>query len=87
MMLSKCGGVMSPFFCKNVVHHFRPGSESLLQKGDLMVGEDNVRVSVTLPKSLVKDIDIYKGWQSRSLYLAEIIKCYMAEKYNSRMRR
>lgn len=49
-----------------------------------MVGEDNVRVSVTLPKSMVKDIDIYRGWKSRSFYLGEIIIRYMAEKHNSR---
>ena len=49
-----------------------------------MVGEDNVRVSVTLPKSMVKDIDIYRGWKSRSLYLRQIIIRYMADKHNSR---
>lgn len=49
-----------------------------------MVGEDNVRVSVTLPKSMVKDIDIYRGWKSRSLYLRQIIIRYMVDKHNSR---
>ncbi len=51
-----------------------------------MVSEDNVRVSVTLPKDLVECIDIYKGWKSRSIYLYLIIEQYMKENHNYRER-